>query len=481
VAISLCPRSAQAGEPPGFGPLVHRFGVTFENAERTEAVGPLYYREAGDDYLEWAFPPFFARRYEEKTDKLSIEFLWKVAAYDRMGPEAKFTFMQFINVGGARSLNEEGDRRFTLFPFYFQNRSDNPERDYTGVLPFYGTVRNRLFRDEIHWVMFPLYVQSRKRDLVTDNYVLPLFHLRHGDNLRGWQLWPLMGRERKGLTVRTNVAGEVVEIGPHEQSFFLWPLVMKSHTAIGQPAERRHRTVLPFYSEERSEARDATTYLWPFFSLIDDRARGYREWAMPYPFIVVSKGPGKTGARFWPFYGQAHNDTLRTRFVLGPLYRSKELKSENLHRLRWNSCYFLYDSVDENNTETGKGYRRRGFTPFYHYVKDWNGRESLQVLAPLETILPHSDTLRRSLSPLWSLWRSEKNPAAGKSSQSLLWNLYRRDATAQGHKGSLVFGLFRWEKRPEGRTLQFFYLPKVKLDRPTAPNVALEPVGLSAP
>lgn len=477
----LCPEPGASAEPVEFGPLVHRFGVTFENAERTEAMGPFYYREEGADYLEWAFPPFFARRYEESTDKLSMEFLWKVVSYDRMGPEAKFTFLQFINVGSARSLDEEGDRRFTLFPVYFQNRSDNPERNYTGVLPFYGRVRNRLFRDEINWVMFPLYVQSRKQDVVTDNYVFPLFHLRQGDNLRGWQFWPLMGREQKGLTLRTNVLGEPVEIGPHEKSFYLWPIVMSSRTAIGKPEEQRQQTVLPFYYLERSQTRDVTTFLWPLFSVIDDRGRDYRERGMPYPFIVVSRGPGKTGARFWPFYGQAHNDTLRTRFVLGPLYRSKELNSENLHRQRWSSFYFLYDSVDEDNTETGKGYRRRGFTPFFHYVKDWKGRESLQILAPLETILPHSDTLRRSLSPLWALWRAEQNPAEGKSSQSFLWNLYRRDSSPAGRRGSLLFGLFRWEKRASERTLQLFYLPRLKFGKAAAGNVALEPAPPSAP
>lgn len=193
------------------------------------------------------------------------------------------------------------------------------------------------------------------------------------------------------------------------------------------------------------------------------------------------QGAGKTGGRVWPFYGAAHNDTLRTRFVLGPLYRSKEITSGNLHRFRWNSCYFLYDSVDETNTETGKTFQRRGFTPFYFYVKDRSGRESLQILAPLEPTLPNSDTLRRSLSPLWSIWRSEKNPAEGKSSQSFLWNLYRRDTSPAGRRGSFLFGLFRWENRSDERTLQFFYLPKVKLGNQSPVEVALESTPPSAP
>ena len=45
-----------------------------------------------------------------------------------------------------------------------------------------------LFRDEIFFVMFPIYSQTRKKDVVTDNYLYPFFHLRHGDGLHGWQV-----------------------------------------------------------------------------------------------------------------------------------------------------------------------------------------------------------------------------------------------------------------------------------------------------
>jgi hypothetical protein len=386
-----------------------------------------------------------------------------------------------LNYTTGRSLEEESERRFTLFPLYFQSRSDNPERNYTAVMPFYGNLRNRLFRDEVHWVMFPLYVQSRKKDVVTDNYLYPFFHLRHGDHLTGWQFWPLIGQEHKGLTEQTNVVGDVEEIGPHYNSFYLWPFVMNSHTGIGKPDEKRQRTVLPFFYYERSQARDSTTLLWPFFTWTDDRAKDYREWDLPYPFVMVAKGPGKTGGRFWPIYGEAHNDTLATRFVLSPLYRSKELNSENLHRFRWNSFYVLFDSLDEENTETGQTYKRRGFTPFFFYEKNWNGNRSLQILAPLEPSLPTSDSLRRDLSPLWALWRSESNPTRHRTSQSFLWNLYRHETSPERRKVSFLFGLFRWEKQQDERSVQLFYLPKIHFGNSSAENVALENSRQPAP
>ena len=66
-------------------------------------------------------------------------------------------------------------KRFTLFPLYFQQRSPDPNENYTALVPFYGHLKNRLFRDEIFFVMFPIYSETRKRDVVTDNYLYPVF------------------------------------------------------------------------------------------------------------------------------------------------------------------------------------------------------------------------------------------------------------------------------------------------------------------
>ncbi|HEY5481264.1 MAG TPA: hypothetical protein VIL39_07275, partial [Verrucomicrobiae bacterium] len=61
--------------------------------------------------------------------------------------------------------------------------------------------------------------------------------------------------------------------------------------------------------------------------------------------------------------------------------------------------------------------------------------------------------------PLWSLWRSENNPRAGATSQSLLWNLYRREATPAARKCSLLFGLFQYQSSSEGKDMRLFYIP----------------------
>ncbi len=463
------------------GPMFSKFGLTLEEGYRVEALGPIYHREVGIHYDEWGIAPLFTRHYDSAANRLSIDIVWKLAEYDRMGPEYRFAFFQFFNFTGGRTLNEENDRRFTVFPIYFQNRSSNPDRDYTAVFPFYGRVHSRLFRDEIKWVMAPFYVETRKKDVITKNMPLPLFHIRRGDNLSGWQLWPLISEEYKGITEVTNVLGEIEQIGPYHKSFFLFPIFMEKHMGIGTPEEDWQSTFLPFYYLRRSAGRDVTTVLWPFFPFTVDRENDYKEWGLPYPIVVIARGPGKNAARFWPIYGQAHNDTIRTRFVLAPLYRSKEVNSENLHRFRWGIAYFVYDHVDERNTETGRDYKRRNLLPLFTYNKNMDGSEYLQILALLEPLLPNDETLRRTISPLWAIWRTENNPGTGKKSHTFLWNLFRREKTPTTKKTSFLMGLFQQESSEEGKSLRLFYLPKIKWGESKEPKPALEEIGQTTP
>lgn len=457
--------------------------MTLESGRRTEAAGPFFYHEQTESGVAWGIPPLITHERNDAADVDDWNFLWRLMTRHRIGTEHRYQFLQLIQFGGGVTLDEETDRRFSVFPFYFQRRSSHPEREYTALFPLYGTIQDRLGRDEISFAAAPLYIKTRKRDVVTRNYLFPFFHLREGDELSGWQLWPLIGRETKGTTTRTNVLGEISEVGPHKKGFVGWPFFLYDQRNLGLPDESRQQALLPLYHWQRSAARDSTTVIWPLFSLVDDRARGYREWHLPYPFIVFARGEGKRTSRVWPLFGVAEQEGLKKRFILGPLHRSRWSQTELLDRERHQILYFLYDDLREKNLETGQERRRRNLFPLFTYERDREGRESLQVLALLEPFLPANESVRRSLSPLWALWRQQNNPAENKSSQSLLWNLYRRDVKDDERKVSLLFGLFRYERSAKERALRFFYLPRLRWspDSPTTDTAKpdLEPDGRS--
>jgi hypothetical protein len=206
-----------------------------------------------------------------------------------------------------------------------------------------------------------------------------------------------------------------------------------------------------------------------------DREKNYREWDAPWPFIVFARGEGKTTTRVWPFFSQAHSAKLESDFYLWPIYKYNRLNSPPLDSRRTRICFYLYSDRTERNANTDETRRRIDFWPFYTHRRDYNGNNRLQVLALLEPFLPGSRGVERNYSPLWSLWRSESNLKTGARSQSLLWNLYRHEATPAAKKCSLLFGLFQYQSGSEGKRMRLFYIPLSRAKSPAQAGAKPQP------
>ena len=442
------------------GPFYDEFSLTLASGKRTEALGPLFFFEQRESQKQFALPPLFSCTRDAELESEEFDFLYPVLTYDRYGAEYRFQILQLFSFAGGNTQDEEKKGRFTLFPIYFQQRSSVPELNYTALLPLYGTIKNRLFRDEIYFIAWPSYVKSRKRDVVTDNYLFPVVHVRHGDALDGWQVWPLVGSEHKYITTRTNSLDEEEVVGGHEKFFALWPIFFKNTTGIGTENPERQISVLPLFTRLRSPQRDSLTAPWPIgLTLTDDRAKKYHEVGAPWPFIVFARGEGKTVSRVWPLFGRASNTNLQSNFYLWPIYKYNRLYSPPLERERTRILFFLYSDITEKNLETDSALHRVDFWPLFTFRRDLEGKQRLQILALLEPLLPNNKSIERDYSPIWSIWRAEKNPLTHASSQSLLWNLYRRDVSDSTRKCSLLFGLFQYESVPDGKRWRLFYFP----------------------
>lgn len=463
--------TTSSAEEIAAGPFAYRFNLTLTPGSRVEAFGPLLSYERKDSQLQWALPPLLSYVHDRGTETEEFDFAYPLLSYDRFGSEFRFHFFQVFSFSGGHNQQDVPADRLTLFPFYFQQRSPDPAQNYTAFLPIYGHLKNRLFRDEINFLMMPLYVQTRKKDVVTDNYLFPLFHLRHGEALNGWQLWPVVGHEHKEPTSRTNDFGDVTLVGGHDKLFALWPFFFNNRLGIGTENPQTQRVLLPFYSLQRSPLRDSATYLWPFgFTVTKDREKDFREYGAPWPLIVFARGEGKTVNRFWPLFSQAHNSILESDFYLWPIYKYNRAQAEPLDRERTRILFFLYSDLIERNTATGAAFKRTDFWPLFTARRDFDGNERLQILALLEPFLPNNKSIERNYSPVWSLWRSEKNAKTGATSQSLFWNLYRRDTTLTVKKCSLLFGLIQYQSGPDGKRWRLFYIPVGKAQSPQPPQ-----------
>jgi hypothetical protein len=477
-----------------FGPLVASFPLTLDEGKRTEAAGPLFYSERKQTQKTFAVPPIFSTVGDPAVEMRETDFLYPALTYDRFGEEYRVQIFQLLSFSGGALQSGAEKHRFTLFPFYFQQRSPATNENYTAFWPVYGHLRNRLFRDEIDFALWPLYVktkrkpgmgtvgadeflslgnrwaQSRRGDITTYNFIAPFFHLRYGDGLRGWQAWPLAGHEIKAVTTRTNAWGDAESIPGFEKEFILWPLWLSESRETGSTNQSEFRALLPFFTSLRSPGRDSTSYLWPVgLTLTDDRARKYRETDFLWPVFVYARGEGKTSTRVWPLFGRAHNDILESNFYLWPLYKYSRAHSEAVDRERTRILLFLYSDTRQQNTLTAKTARRVDLWPLFTHSRDLEGSTRLQVFAPLEPILSKSKSIERNYSPIWSVWRSARNATNGAASDSLLWNLYRRDSANGENKTSLLFGLFQRTTGTNGSGLRLLFIP---LKKPRDPGHA---------
>jgi hypothetical protein len=487
----------QAGSAVEIGPLAQEFSLTLDLGRRFEAAGPFWFDQERAGERSFGLPPLFSLTDDTEIDSREFDILYPFLTYDRYGPEFRWQLFQLLSVAGGQRLKDDSAvRRRTLFPLYFEQRTENPDDNYTALVPFYGTLKNRLFRDKIHFVMFPLYSQTKKHinpsrvQITTDNYLYPFVHVRSGEGLRGWQFWPFYGVEEKAITQRTNEWDDVLIGAGHRGHFVLWPFYIEATRGIGTDNPERFKASLPLFSVERSPLRDTTIVLWPFFIHTEDRARKYREWDLPWPLIVFARptgeptetpavlrrwpatafggGVGKTVTRVFPFFSQSHTQTHLSEFYLWPLFKRNRIHVPPLDRDRWRILLYLYSDVTEKNLDTGAAARRQDLWPLFTYRRDREGRERLQVLAPLEPMIPGNKGIERNWSPLWSLWRAENNAQAGVRTQSLLWNLYRRDVTPQSRKCSLLFGLFQYQSDAEGARRRWFHLFETKAAAPPA-------------
>ena len=464
--LAMLALPCQADYPFSLGPLYDRFPTIATPGYRTEALGPFFYSETHPDQTTWAIPPLMAHTHDWGTDSEEFDFLYPLFTVDRFGLDYRWQFLQVFSIAGGEHEPGAEARRITIFPIYFQQRSAISNENYTAVFPFYGHLQKRLFRDKIFFVMFPIYGRTWKRDMVTDNYLYPLFEVRHGDRLFGWQFWPFIGREHKDVTTRTNGFGDISIVEGYDDRFLLWPFLLRRDEGIGTDNQKITRASLPFFSYERSPGRDSTTLLWPLFSRINDRDNQYKEWQVPWPILEFARGKGKYGNRIWPFYGYGYNTNLEGRFVCWPFYTYRHVHGEPFDRERTRILFFLYSNTVEQNTETHKFRRRIDFIPFCSDRQEMDGTSRLQIFSPLEPFMPYSKSVQRDYSPLWTAWLSERNPNTGTSRQALLWNLYRHDAAPGSTRFSFLFGLVQYQAGADGKRLRLFYVPVMKTKPP---------------
>lgn len=403
-------------------PIVDYRDSPREGFSNLSVLGPLFKLQRRGDDLDLAVRPFFYDSSNRRSGTEKSDYLYPLAASSRSPDATNIQVLELYQKNIYRKDQEENAEKGTmLFPFYIKGRSEK-YGPYLSIFPFYGDIYERFWRDEYHFVMFPLYGKTVKGGKTTRNYLYPFLSFSSGENESGFQLWPIYGESRKE--------------GGYSKRFVLWPFFLKESSGLDTENPVGRFYLLPFYAAIDSPKSTARYYMWPFFGHKSDSDGNQEEIDYFWPFWRTIRGEKRTLDSYLPFYSLDVRKETRKRWIMWPLFKHEEMNSEIFHRERDRILYFLY-SDDRQSWPKAEGEKvRTALWPFFVYNRNTRGIKSLGIPAPIEPILDR-DGIERNWAPLWRIYQQKWNDR-GDSAVSFLWNLYwheRRDA-------DLAFELF---------------------------------------
>ncbi len=255
-------------------------GTGFSNLS---ILGPLFKLQHRGGTTDLALRPLFY--HSGNSDSEETDYLYPIASSSSWAEGGYFQILKLFQKPKPAPGSEE--RRGTmLFPFYITGRSDK-YGPYVSVLPFYGDIYERLWRDEIHYVMFPFYSRTVKKGTETTNYLYPFFSLTRGERESGFQFWPLYGQAEKE--------------GVYRRRFALWPVFLSEESGLDTDEPTRKFYLFPFYTSAESEKRVERRFLWPFFGYVSDSGRKVEERDYFWPFFSTVRSESRHLNRFLPF------------------------------------------------------------------------------------------------------------------------------------------------------------------------------------
>jgi hypothetical protein len=382
-----------------------------------EYLGPLFLtsQRPGQPAHE-GFRPFYLQT--RTADRETHSLLYPLFVWDRRGDYRSFTFFKLYNRSTEPHRTQGAVDRLDVWPFYFSRTTADPATSYQALLPFAGTIKERFGKDHLEFIGFPFYLRTVTASRRITHAPWPFVRVIDGAGHRGFELWPLFGHRARA--------------GDYEQQFYLWPLFYKSARNLAAAQPTVSVGALPFYTRDTAPGYRNETYLWPFFGYTR-RTEPYRydENRYLWPFFVQGRGDQRVVNRWGPFYTHSTIKGQDKTWVLWPLFRHAAWTEEGVAQEKHQLFFVVYWSLTQRSL-TNPAAAPAHKTHLWPLVSAWDngaGRRQWQFLSPLEVFFPTNETIRQVYSPLFALYRYDRQDR-DTVRQAWLWNAitYRRTA-----------------------------------------------------
>jgi hypothetical protein len=328
----------------------------------------------------------------------------------------------------SRHKTSEEKYDVSLFPFFYGR---DGERSYGGVFPFYGKLYHRFRRDEIGFVLWPLYAYNTGDRTTRTDVLFPFFSFYSGYQ-EGYKIWPLYGQRHWGEERRS--------------MFVLWPFFIKDERGLDTDQTQNSTFVVPFYMHSESPVSEYTGVLWPFFTY--KRVRDRVEVNAPWPFFSYSSGETEQqkSLTFWPVYSKSKSERDEVTYVMWPIYKAAERYAGDAKwtekRILLLNKYVVDDRGRFLNIWPFFEYRAKDEKTTFYFpsILPWRNKGFDRIVRPLITLYEYRRDGDKTVSnTLYGLYTKEQNGTAWKRRFAFLFEM-KRDEKGTGFQ--ILSGLF---------------------------------------
>ncbi len=314
----------------------------------------------------------------------------------------------------------EGEHDTTLFPFFWGESAD---RSYGGVFPFYGKLYQRFRREEIGFLLWPLYSYSISDGTTRTNVLWPFFSFYSGYQ-KGFKIGPLYGQREWG--------------DERKATFLLWPIFIWDENRLDTDNPSRSFWAFPFYMETTSPKASFYAVLWPFFTYA--RTGDRTEIKAPWPVFTHTSGESERVFSLWPLYSHDVKDKDEVTYVLWPIYKGWERHPGDA---TWTEKRIL---LLDRYTSDDRG-EFLNVWPFFEYR---SAEDTRTFFFP--SLFPwRNNDFDRIMRPMLTLYEVRKK--GEKTVSNLFYGFYTTEQEGENWKRRLAF-LFEAKREPEGLGFQ---------------------------
>ncbi len=367
----------------------------YENPSRRYVAWPLIFIDETADWRQFSFIPFYVQRETVDASEERTQLLWPIYMRRRSDDDVTIRVVPFYTYRKsvfAYADGEQYDLNYMLFPFIFGSDSTEEGRAFA-LFPIAGRLNSFMGRDQIRFLLFPLYMDYQKGEMQQRNYLWPILSFSEGGGYNGFRLWPLYGHmEREGK---------------YQNKFALWPIYSRQEFDLDKEQSGERLMVFPFYAREESRAKSYRSVLWPFFSREQNYLGGFERRSMPWPFVVMARGDFHQ-TQLWPLYGYKSTEGRESKFLLWPFWRTSHNVEADSSSM---SDVYLAPIIHFRTKKTAEGdvtEHKERVWPLWRFQKYEDGSERFRMLSLLW--FDDERGFEREYSPLWTIYERKEDP-----------------------------------------------------------------------